>query len=232
MAHNGAENLKGRVAASCCYRMVKHWFAESLAAKQIREVRIGRAFTDAIRAVCTGALHRAPSSTQQAGQLFVANDDCASFARSGAGMGADAEMRIMMLVLLVIMIVVLVAIVVAAVVVVTTTAMMMSMIMTASPAYIAIAYLLPWGPVIRTLNTRTSGGGRAAGDSKWSSFGKEWRRLQSETNDCNSCLKQEIFVETLLCAGDFEDGRMGGDIGGAAGTSLCDKRCSRTDSSQ
>lgn len=124
MAHNGAEHLKGRVAASCRYRMVKHWFAESLAAKQIREVRIGSAFTDTIRAVCTGALHEAPSGTQHAGQLFVANDDCASFARSGADMGADAEMRIMMLVLLVIMVVVLVAIVVAAVVVVTTTAMM------------------------------------------------------------------------------------------------------------
>ena len=92
--------------------MVKHWFAEVLAAKQIREVRIGRAFTDTIRAVCTGALHEAPSSTQHAGQLFVANDDGTSFACSGAGMGADAGMRIMMLVLLVIMIVVLVAIVV------------------------------------------------------------------------------------------------------------------------
>jgi hypothetical protein len=32
----------------------------------------------------------------------VANDDCASFARSRADMRADAEMRIMMLVLLVI----------------------------------------------------------------------------------------------------------------------------------
>ncbi len=96
----------------------------------------------------------------------------------------------------------------------------------------AIAYLLPWGPGIRTLNTRTSGGGRAAGDNKWISFGKEWRRLQSETNDSNSCLKQEIFVETLLRAGDIEDGRMGGDMGGTAGTSLCDKSCSRTDSSQ
>ncbi len=88
MAHNGAENLKGRVAASCRYRMVKHWFAEFVAAKQIREVRIGRAFADTIRAVCTGALHAAPSKTQQAGQFFVANDDGATFARSGAGMGA------------------------------------------------------------------------------------------------------------------------------------------------
>lgn len=108
---------------------------------------------------------------------------------------------------------------VAAVVVQTATAM-------------AIVHLLPWGPEMRTLNTRTSGGGRAAGDNKCISLGKEWRRLHSETNACNSCLKHEIFVETLLRAGDIDDGGMGGDIGGAAGTSLCDKRCSRTDSSQ
>ena len=85
---------------------------------------------------------------------------------------------------------------------------------------------------MQTLNTRTSGGGRAAGDSKCRSFGKEWRRLQSETSDCSSCLKQEMLVEALTSDARLDGGRTGGDCGGVAGTSCCDSRCSSTDSSQ